>query len=265
MNYIPLTAGDLAIAALLVLANAGLSWWLELGIGRRLLISAVRAAVQLALVGVALTALFSVRSAPWTAAMAVAMILLAGREATARQDRQFAGWWTYGIGTASMTMAATIVTLIALTTAIQPQPWYDPRYAIPLLGMILGNCMNGVSLGLSTLTATVAHERPAIEARLALGATRREALRPSTTRALRAATTPIVNAMSALGLVSLPGMMTGQILAGADPVEAAKYQLLIMFLIAGGTGLGAVSAVILGVLRLTDARHRLRLDRLRAA
>jgi len=73
---------------------------------------------------------------------------------------------------------------------------------------------------------------------------------------------PIVNAMAATGLVALPGMMTGQILSGVDPVEAVKYQTLIMFLIAGGTGFGALTAVLAGAARLTDARHRLRLDRL---
>jgi len=65
-----------------------------------------------------------------------------------------------------------------------------------------------------------------------------------------------------VGLVSLPGMMTGQILAGAEPLMAVRYQMLIMFLIAGGTALGATAAVFGGVLRLTDERHRLRLDRL---
>jgi putative ABC transport system permease protein len=73
---------------------------------------------------------------------------------------------------------------------------------------------------------------------------------------------PIVNSMAATGLVALPGMMTGQILAGAEPAQAVRYQLLIMFLIAGGTGLGATAAVLAGALRLTDRRDRLRLDRL---
>jgi putative ABC transport system permease protein len=73
---------------------------------------------------------------------------------------------------------------------------------------------------------------------------------------------PIINSMAATGIVSLPGMMTGQILGGVLPAEAVKYQVLVMFLIAGGTGLGAVMAVLGGVYRLTDARHRLRLDRL---
>ncbi len=80
--------------------------------------------------------------------------------------------------------------------------------------------------------------------------------------ALRRALLRIINSMSATGVVSLPGMMTGQILGGVAPAEAVKYQILIMFLIAGGTGLGAVAAVLGGVLRLTDSRHRLRLDKL---
>ena len=76
---------------------------------------------------------------------------------------------------------------------------------------------------------------------------------------------PTINSMSVTGLVSLPGMMTGQILGGVPPAQAVKYQILVMFLIAGGTSLGAVTAVLGGVYRLTDGRHRLRLDRLTAA
>jgi putative ABC transport system permease protein len=82
---------------------------------------------------------------------------------------------------------------------------------------------------------------------------------------VRSGLIPTINGMSAAGLVSLPGMMTGQILAGVDPVEAVKYQILIMFLIAGGTGLGLVVAVIAGARRLTNDRDRLRLDRLAPA
>ena len=85
------------------------------------------------------------------------------------------------------------------------------------------------------------------------------------TMALRSGLMPIINSMSAVGLVFLPGMMTGQILAGVDPVEAVKYQLLIMFLIAGATGAGVLMAVFLCLARLSDHRHRLRLDRLKPA
>ena len=164
-----------------------------------------------------------------------------------------------------MALATLVTAILALTTAIRPHPWYDPRYAIPLLGMILGNCMTGIALGLDTLTTSLATRRAGVEAQLMLGATRWEAAGPVTRGALRSALMPIVNSMSATGLVSLPGMMTGQILSGVPPVEAVKYQILVMFLIAGGTGFGAVAAVLGGVARLTDGRHRLRLDRMTRA
>ena len=202
--------------------------------------------------------------ASWTATAAVLMVLFAGREAMARQERRLAGWWGYGVGTTAMLAAAAIVTLFALTTQIRPEPWYNPRYAIPLLGMILGNTMTGVALGLHTLTTTAVRETAAIEARLALGHPRKEALRHVVAAALRTALMPIVNSMAAAGLVSLPGMMTGQILSGVDPTEAVKYQILIIFLIAGGTGFGALTAVLAAAARITDGRHRLRLDRLAA-
>jgi putative ABC transport system permease protein len=121
--------------------------------------------------------------------------------------------------------------------------------------------MSGISLGLNGLVGAVTRERPAIEAQLALGETRLVALRPLMRQALRSAWIPLLNQMSAAGIITLPGMMTGQILAGVDPVEAVKYQILIMFLLAGGTGLGVLGAVYGAAARLTDERHRLRLDR----
>ena len=262
MTYLRLDLSDLAIAGLLVVLNGGLSLALGLGVERRLAVAAIRMVVQLLLVGLVLQALFGAASLAATAATAAVMVLFAGREAVARQDRRLTGWWSYGLGTASMLLAAGIVTAFALTTQLRPDPWYDPRYAIPLLGMVLGNTMTGISLGLAILTGDLALNRSAVEAQLALGGTRFQAMLPLVRKALRGALMPVVNGMAATGLVSLPGMMTGQILGGVAPVEAVKYQILVMFLIAGGTGLGAVAAVLGGVFRLTDHRHRVRLDRL---
>jgi len=255
MNYVQLEYTDLALASLLVLANAGLSLVLNLGLARRMLLATLRMVVQLSLVGLVLKSLFAVAS-PWlTGLVAVTMILFAGREIMARQERRFDGLWSYSLGTGSM--------LFALTGPVRPDPWFDPRYALPLLGMILGNTMTGISLGLHTLTTGLVRDRAGVEAQLALGHSRNEAFRPIVQAALTSALMPIVNSMAATGLVSLPGMMTGQILAGVDPAEAVKYQILIMFLIAGGTSLGAVVAVLGGAWRLSDQRHRLRLDRLK--
>ncbi len=265
MSAVQLSALDLAIAALLVVVNAGLSLRLGLGLERSLLVAAVRTAVQLFLVGFVIKALFALASPLWTGLMALAMVLLAGYEVHARQTRRFTGAWTYGLGTLSVTVGAGLVAVLALAALVQPDPWHQPRYAIPLLGMILGNAMTGVSLALDALVSAASRERTAIEARLALGADRATALSAVSHRALRAGLMPIINAMSAAGLIALPGMMTGQILAGADPVEAVRYQILIMFLIAGGTGIGVFLAVVAGTRRLSDSRHRLRLDRLQQA
>ncbi|MEM7224406.1 MAG: ABC transporter permease [Pseudomonadota bacterium] len=265
MSAIPLTASDLAIAACLLIINGVLSLALQLRLERALLIAALRMVVQLTLVGLVLTTLFELVSPWWTGLAALAMVLFAGREIMARQERRLTGFWAYGLGTGCMLIASGLVTVFALTTAVSPEPWYNPRYALPMLGMVLGNGMTGIALGLHMLTTGLIRERAAVEARLALGATRHEAMLPVARAALRGALMPIVNAMAATGLVALPGMMTGQILAGAEPQEAVKYQILIMFLIAGGTGLGATAAVLGGCLRLSDHRHRLRLDRLAPA
>ncbi len=263
MNVIPLNNIDLAIASGLVLLNAILSLLLHLQLERQLLIATLRMVVQLIFIGLVLKVLFALVSPWWTGLAALLMILFAGREIWARQERRLVGFWSYGLGTGCMLLAASLVTLFALTTQIRPQPWYDPRYALPLLGMILGNTMTGISLGLHTLSTGLVRDRDAVEAQLMLGATRWQATLPAVRTALRSALMPIVNSMAATGLVFLPGMMTGQILAGAEPMLAVRYQMLIMFLIAGGTGLGALSAVLGGAYRLTDARHRLRLDRLK--
>lgn len=261
-GYIVLSPWDLALASVFLFLNAALSLALRLGLARQLLIAAVRMMLQLLLVGLVLKVVFAAAS-PWlTALVATVMIGFAGREIRARQERHHKGLWGYGLGAAAMTFSGTIVTVFALTTQIQPAPWWSPQYALPLFGMILGNTMTGVSLGLDSLHSLVGRERRAIEAQLLLGETSLTALLPPLRRALRAGFTPIINAMAATGVVSLPGMMTGQILSGADPQEAVKYQLLIMFLIGGATGLGVLSAVLASAWRLTDTRHRLRLDRL---
>ena len=138
--------------------------------------------------------------------------------------------------------------------------WYQPQYSIPLLGMILGNTLNGVSVGLKTFTESLYQKRDQIEASLALGATRWEAANDSVRDAMRTGMIPILNSMMIVGIVSLPGMMTGQLLAGTKPISAVKYQIVIMFLIASATALGTVGVVLLSFRRLFNERHQLRVE-----
>lgn len=262
MNVIVLSPLDLALAALLILALAGLSRRMHIGVERQLLVSAARSTLQLFLIGLLLKVLFDNVHLVWVTLMAGVMIAVAGREVMVRQKRRLLGWRGFGVGTLSMFISSFSVTVLALVLVIGTTPWYAPQYAIPLLGMILGNTMNGISLGLDRLTQDAAQKRGILESRLALGQSWQRAISDSRREAIRVGMIPIVNAMSAAGIVSLPGMMTGQILAGTPPVEAVKYQILVMFLIAGGTGLGTMVAVSLAARRLFDERHRLRLDRL---
>lgn len=262
MTYISLSVTDVAIGSFLIVANGLLSLALGLRIERTLFIATVRMVVQLTLVGFVLTTVFESSSPLWTGVIAVIMITFAGYEVSARQDRKLSRAWSYGLGATAMTFSSALVTLVALTTQIGPDPWYDPQYAIPLLGMILGNSMTGIALSLNTLTTSVARDRVAIEAQLCLGASRWQACGPASRSAIRTGMMPMINAMAAAGLVSLPGMMTGQILAGVPPTEAVRYQILIMFLIVGATGLGVLITVFGGLGYLTDSRHRLRGDRL---
>lgn len=262
-DFIHLTFSDLILAGLLILINGFLSILLHLRLEKQLAIATIRMIIQLWLIGIVLHLLFEAMSVYWTALAALAMILFAGQEIMARQEKRLQGFWAYGLGTSCMLLTASLVTLFALSTQLRPEPWFNPQYSIPILGMVLGNTMTGISLGLYTLTNNLVSQRATVEAQLALGKTRQEALLPIVRGALRSAMMPIINSMAATGLVALPGMMTGQIVAGVAPIEAVKYQILIMFLIVGGTGLGAVSAIFGGVYRLTDHRHRLRLDRLR--
>ena len=260
---IELSVIDLALAASLVLLLALVSMRLQSGISNQLLIAAVRTVVQLTLIGLVLKVIFESASLGRVTLLSVVMLLIAGREVMARQERRFTGWWGYAVGTFSMFLSSFAVTVFALIVILGENPWYTPQYAIPLLGMLLGNTMNGISIAMDRLTHAAWEQRQVIEARLMLGERWDEAIADYRQQAIRSGMIPIINAMAAAGIVSLPGMMTGQILAGAPPVEAVKYQILIMFLIAAGTGLGTLAAVTIGSKHLFDERQRLCLDRLR--
>lgn len=262
MTYVPLDVSDLLLAALLLIANGVVSFWFGLGLERTLAISAIRMVVQLSVVALALKFIFALDAPIWTVLFALFMTAAAAYEVVIRQERRIGGWLALALGAGAPFFAGLVATMFATTVVIGPDPWYAPRYVLPLFGMMLGNALTGTSLVLDGITTGALRDRAAIEARLALGASRYEALDAILRRALTTGLMPILTAMAATGVVSLPGMMTGQILAGIDPVSAAKYQVMILFLIAGSTGIAVVAAGLGAVLLITDERQRLRLDRL---
>lgn len=263
MKTILLSPTDLAVAASLIVLDAAISIVLRLGLYRQIGLAAVRMVVQLLAIGYVLRFVFALNSPAMTLVLVLVMVLVAGREVAARPERKLKGGGNYWIGAGSVAAATVLTAVLALTTAIRPRPWFDPHYAVPLAGIILGNVLNASSIALDNMLGGVGRERAAIEARLALGESFSRALAPLVRTSIRRGLVPIINQMSAAGIVTLPGIMTGQILAGLDPLEAVKYQILLMFLLSGGSGLAAVAVAFLAAWRLTDARERLRLDRLK--
>ncbi|KAK9834244.1 hypothetical protein WJX84_004891 [Apatococcus fuscideae] len=158
--------------------------------------------------------------------------------------------------------SAAVFLVYSMLIIIQIHPWYQPQYFIPVLGMLLGNAISGISVGLSTVLEELSSGRERMELLLALGAGRMEATIEVIQRAARVALTPILNQMSVVGLVSIPGMMTGQILSGSHPSQAARYQMIVMFAIAATTATSSVSVITLATFWIVDDRHRIRNDRL---
>lgn len=260
MNVIPLDSTDLFIAASLLILLALISYKMRLGIGNRMLISGCRMTVQLLLVGLVLRTLFESYNLWFLGLLSCAMILVAGREVLARQRITVKGKYSYGVSIFSMFISSFTLSYFCLTTIIEVDPWYTPQYAIPLLGMLLGNTMTGISIATDRLTTDIYDHRDVIEQRLFLGESWQEACEDVRKNSMRTGMIPIINSMAAAGIVSLPGTMTGQILGGAPPLEAVKYQILIFFLIASGTGFGIVFSIWLTNRNLFDKRHRLCLE-----
>lgn len=260
---LPIGVAQLGMAALLVLCAGAVSVGMRLRLERTLAIASARTVLQLSLVGYVLAWVFRVES-PWIlAGVLLIMTAVAGHAAVARSTRRFAG---AGVG-AFLTLVLTgLVTTFTVTGVILGvRPWYHAQYVVPLLGMVLGNSLTGVSLSLDTLLADLDEQRDRVEMELALGATRWEAARGPLREAVRRGMIPILNSMTVVGIVSLPGMMTGQILEGADPLTAVRYQIVVMFMIAAATALGCMGLTLFVYSRLFNERHQLRTERIERA
>ncbi len=254
-GYVELSAWQVAIAASLVLVNGIVSVVLRLGLERSLLLASVRMVVQLLLIGYVLRWVFQSNSVAPVLVLAITMTIIAGISAVRRTERRYPG--VYLASSVSVLVSAWLVTAFGIGVVLQKaDTWYEPQYTIPILGMILGNTLNGISLGLNRLEDELVVRRDTVEMSLALGATSWEAARGPVRQAVRTGMIPMINSMMITGIVSLPGMMTGQLLSGIDPLDAVKYQIVILFLIASGTALGTVGVVLLSFRRLFNRYHQ---------
>jgi putative ABC transport system permease protein len=258
--YIEISMLRLVVAFSLILINLAISFRLRLGLSRNLLIASIRMTVQLLILGFALEFIFALNTPLPILALALFMTSLAAVASVNRTRRRYLG--IYWNSLVSVLGSSFVVTGFALTGIIQVQPWFEAQYVIPLLGMVLGNTLNGVSLALDRFMEGVIDQRQRIEGQLALGASRWEAAHGLIKESLRTGMIPTINSMMVMGLVSLPGMTTGQILAGALPFDAVRYQIVITFMIAAGTALGALSISLFAYRNLFNAKHQLTISKL---
>lgn len=252
--YHSLTSVEIMLAVALILINAAVSMFLRLKMEGQLLLASVRTVVQLYLVGLMLQWVFSLGAWYLVLIVTSTMTAIAGYSAVNRARRRFPGIWA--IGMISVWTGSWSIGIFALVCVVQADPWYQPQYAIPLLGMILGNALTGTTLGLDRLCEGLIADRARVETLLAMGASRWEAAERTVQEAVRMGMVPTINSMMVVGIVSLPGMMTGQLLTGTDPLEAVKYQIVIMFLIASSTATVTVLGVLLGFNRLINGDHQ---------
>jgi len=256
----PLEPWQLALAALLLTAPAAISIALKLGLEKSLGIATLRTVLQLGLLGLVLEWVFALDQWYFIVPVLLFMLISAARAAVSRSSQRFKGAYLFAF--ASLVLATSVVTFAATEIVIGVDPWWKPQYVIPLMGMLLGNGLTGISLSLDRLLSNFVSDRETIEARLALGASLWVAIRPGIREAVRTGMVPIINAMTVVGMVSLPGMMTGQILAGANPASAVAYQILIMFMIASATAAGTIMLVLASARALAHPEHRVRWDKI---
>jgi len=218
---------------------------LRLGLGREVLLSVLRMSGQLFLVGIYLKYIFAINSLPlnllWIAVIMVVANLNILKKAGLAVKKLF---WPSLAGVA----AGTLVVLgVFLFLVVRPIPLYDARYLIPLAGMLLGNCMNGNILSLERFYSGLRKNETAFLSHLLMGATLKEAIYPFMREAVRTSLAPTIATMTTIGIVSLPGMMTGQILGGSFPLVAIKYQIMIIIGIFTSLVLSMVTSLYLSL------------------
>ena len=228
----------------------------DLGLGREYIVASLRTVVQLLLLGTVLGWVFA-HANVWLVLGVLSMfVVVSAFTAVGRQERKLPGLLYYA--GASLTASAALLTILVSAFVIRVAPWWTPQYLIPLAGMIVSNSMNAAALAIERLRAELSLRSGEVEELLSLGASARQAVDASAKAALRAALRPNLNQMYVVGLVSIPGTMTGQILAGLPPDGAARYQILVMLLWNAGATATAVMLVWLSYRRFFTGALQLR-------
>lgn len=243
-TILDLSFWDLVAVYSLLIMSMGLAQYMSARQAKDIFWSGLRMFIQLLLVGYVLHLVFSFNSPLPVLAILLLMGSFAVQTIGARVESKIPNFYSI-VGTAILAGCGGM-TFFFCSLVIGLKPWYDPRYLIPLAGMIIGNSMTGASLAAERLASEFRERKDEIETILFLGGNIKIAAQNPVSNAFRAALIPSINAMAAMGLVFLPGMMTGQILSGTEPMVAVKYQIAIMCVITGSVTLTTFLILRLG-------------------
>jgi putative ABC transport system permease protein len=250
MNYqvVPISDTHLLLTAILMVIAGGVSAIFRLGLVKSLAWGTIRCVVQLTVIGYVLGWLFKI-DRPELAMLTVGIMCAVAAQTATRRTPNVSRFPAI-IAFISLAASTYLIMIIVCALIISAEPWYTARIVIPISGMILGNAVTGIALSIDRLYGEVRSRREEVEALLSLGATRWEAVRDCVREAIRSGMTPTINSLMVVGLVSIPGMMTGQILGGVNPLEAARYQIVVMLMIAAAVATGSMLLVALSFRRL---------------
>ncbi|MDI6602377.1 MAG: iron export ABC transporter permease subunit FetB [Thermoanaerobacteraceae bacterium] len=256
-NIIELTVWQLVPAYIFVVFVIAIVKIRGINREKEILLSSVRMTIQLVLVGYILDYMFKNRNPLYTIIAMTVMEVFAIYNVFSRVKRKISPELKRIIAF-SMSFGTIASMLYFILIVIQLRPWYDPQYFIPLGGMIIGNSMTGITLGVERIMDGFDSRKEQIEAALMLGATPGMSAKNVVNNAFDSAILPTINSMVGMGIVFLPGMMTGQILSGTSPLTAIEYQIAIMLGILGSVSLTVILFVMLGYKTFFNDRCQLK-------
>lgn len=256
-GYIEIGPWQLLLAVSFIVFAIGLSHIHGLGLKRDLAIGITRTFGQLFLLGYVLRYIFELNSIFVTLGVFAVMMTMAGHVIRGRVKARDVEWRLPLA--VSMLLSYSAVTFVVMAVVVQAKPWWRPDYFIPIAGMVIGNSMNALAIALDRLFSDLHTRRAEVEMKLAHGANYQEASQDMVRDAIRAGMIPSINSMMGVGLVFIPGMMTGQILSGMDPAQAVKYQIVVMLMIVGATSTASIIAVLMARTRCFGEGWQLKL------
>ncbi|CAL1717221.1 unnamed protein product [Somion occarium] len=256
-----LTWANVGLAFSFILFDTVISHTFGLGVGSSLLTAALRCVFQLSLVALVLQKVFEANNL-WAVAGIAFLLNLMGTTETVVNKSKKRYMHMFPSVLFGMLGSTIPVSIIGIRFAMSVEPFWKPEQYIPVVGMLCGSTISGIVVSVSYVLKELYDNRDKVEMYLAFGASRFEASKPIAKEALRFALTPNINQMSVIGIIAIPGMMTGAILGGSSVEQAARLQMVIMFMISSCTALSSFVTTVLALGVVVDSEHRVRIDRI---